>query len=313
MYEDLSNDLLLPTRRRFASGLLAAGALMGAACGGGDNDDTSPGASGAPSLPADDEPVLFLAAFPDGLRTPPLLATGNSQRAIFAFVRGGIYLNDEDTTSQIDIELTHPEGSLVEQLSATRYSTGIPRPYFALDFEPSIAGLYTASTTAFEGDFMTAEFAVAETSSVVQVGEQLPAVPTATDGDTRGIQRLCTRVDGQCPFHSTSLDEVLGAKPVALLIATPEFCQTAICGPVVELLIEAASSYGDIEFIHAEVYVDPSRIGEPDVEFADIVEAMGLTFEPTLAVCDSAGQLVRRLDLTFDSVELEAALKMATA
>ena len=44
---------------------------------------------------------------------------------------------------------------------------------------------------------------------------------------------------------------------MALLFATPQLCQSRVCGPVVDIALQTAAKYGDrVEFIHQEVYVD---------------------------------------------------------
>ena len=68
-----------------------------------------------------------------------------------------------------------------------------------------------------------------------------------------------------------------------LLISTPGFCQTDICGPVLDLLIDEAGDRTDLNVIHAEVYVDPSDFatgGFP--ELTPAVNAMALPFESAL-------------------------------
>ena len=63
---------------------------------------------------------------------------------------------------------------------------------------------------------------------------------TPTFDDARGVDPICTRSPEPCPFHDRTLTDVVeSGEPVALLISTPGFCQTAICGPVLELLMEA--------------------------------------------------------------------------
>ena len=54
------------------------------------------------------------------------------------------------------------------------------------------------------------------------------------DGRSRPI---CT-AEPRCPLHTTSLDAAVAAGgPVALLVSTPKFCQVAICGPVLDVLL----------------------------------------------------------------------------
>ena len=94
-----------------------------------------------------------------------------------------------------------------------------------------------------------------------------------------------------------------------LVIATPEFCQTAICGPVLDLVIEALPDYPTITAIHAEVYADPLSGDDPRAGgLAPITDAFALSFEPTLYLMDATGTVVTRLDSVYDRVELREAL-----
>ena len=58
-------------------------------------------------------------------------------------------------------------------------------------------------------------------------------------------------------MHGQSFAEVVGEKPAALLFATPQLCQSRVCGPVVDVALQLKERYGDrVEFIHQEVYRD---------------------------------------------------------
>ena len=51
--------------------------------------------------------------------------------------------------------------------------------------------------------------------------------------------------------------DVVGKKPVALLFATPQLCQSRVCGPVTDVAAQMKAKYGNrMEFIHQEVYED---------------------------------------------------------
>jgi hypothetical protein len=108
-----------------------------------------------------------------------------------------------------------------------------------------------------------------------------------------------------CPLHGTSLDTAIGGdRAIALLIATPAFCQTAICGPVLDLLVARQGDFADtVTMVHAEVYTDDSAR-----QTTETVMAYGLTWEPSLFLARPDGTITSRLDYTFDSTELDQAL-----
>ena len=72
-------------------------------------------------------------------------------------------------------------------------------------------------------------------------GERLSRVDTPTTADAAASNPICTRDPG-CPFHDVHAARRAGRgrKPVALLVATPAYCQTAVCGPVLDVLLESA-------------------------------------------------------------------------
>ena len=61
---------------------------------------------------------------------------------------------------------------------------------------------------------------------------------------------------------------MLGKEPIVLLFATPQFCQSRVCGPVVDVAEQVKQEYGDkAAFIHMEIYNDndPSKGVRPQV------------------------------------------------
>ncbi len=82
-----------------------------------------------------------------------------------------------------------------------------------------------------------------------------------------------------------------------------------VCGPSLDLLIEAAPRHPRVQFLHAEVYQDAAKLGSiQGAKLAPVVVAYSLTYEPVLFVADGTGRLVDRLDNIFDRADLEAAL-----
>ena len=76
---------------------------------------------------------------------------------------------------------------------------------------------------------------------------------------------------------------MLGKEPIVLLFATPQFCQSRVCGPVVDVAEQVKQLYGDkAAFIHMEIYNDndPSKGVRPQVR------AFHLPSEPWLFAID---------------------------
>ena len=80
--------------------------------------------------------------------------------------------------------------------------------------------------------------------------------PTRSASVKGDEELLDTRVPPS-DMHEQSFDQVVGKKPVALLFATPQLCQSRVCGPVTDIALQMKAKYGDkVEFIHQEVYED---------------------------------------------------------
>ncbi len=144
------------------------------------------------------------------------------------------------------------------------------------------------------------------------VGDPFPSIASPTVDQPAGVDRLCTRVV-PCPFHAQSVDEVVGTgRPAAVLVATPAFCSTAYCGPVLDTLIDESGAHPDVEFIHIEVYANPDEVDgnylDPRIRLAPAVADLRLGFEPSLFVVAGDGTLVDRIDNVFDRTELAEVL-----
>jgi len=141
---------------------------------------------------------------------------------------------------------------------------------------------------------------------VASVGDRAPRVATDTLASVHGDKELLdTRVPpGRMQQHS--LTEVLGHKPVALIFATPQLCQSRVCGPVVDIAAQLKAKYGDeVEFIHQEVYRD----NDPRKGLREPLRRFGLPTEPWLFVIDRHGRIRARLEGSFGLHAFEAALK----
>ena len=143
---------------------------------------------------------------------------------------------------------------------------------------------------------------------VVSVGDRAPKVETDTLESAGGdVASIDTR-QPPSKLHERSFADVLGQKPVALLFATPQLCQSRVCGPVVDVASQLKSRYGDqVEFIHQEVYVD----NDPSKGLREPLKRFGLPTEPWLFVVGADGRVTARLEGSFGLGAFERALQTA--
>lgn len=142
--------------------------------------------------------------------------------------------------------------------------------------------------------------------TVPDVGERAPVVETDTVAAAAGdIASIDTRVPPD-DMHTVDLADVAGRRPVAILFATPQLCESRVCGPVVDIAEQLKATYGErMAFIHQEVYVE----NDPNKGLRPPLEAFGLRTEPWLFVLDEDGRVTARLEGSFGFRALEQALR----
>ena len=148
----------------------------------------------------------------------------------------------------------------------------------------------------------------AKKDPIPAVGEKPPAVATDTVASARGdVESIDTRVPPS-DMHERSFADVAGEKPVALLFATPQLCQSRVCGPVVDIAAQLKSKYGDrMEFIHQEVYRD----NDLNAGLREPLERFNLQSEPWLFVVGRDGRVTARLEGSFGLGAFEEAVRTA--
>jgi hypothetical protein len=268
-----------------------------AACGGSDRSESASDQTASSSTTSGGLAIakVFSPEQPVGVPVRLPLALADSQGALL-----------DGVPSHIKVRYGPETGDLTTALDLSRHSQGIPRPYF-----PLVATFTAPGTWRIR---VEANGATADATVTARPPDQLPAVPgvgdklismkTPTKADALGVDPICTR-QPPCPFHERSLDEVMtGGKAVAFIVSTPAFCQTAICGPVLDLLVDRAKDLSaTVDFVHAEVYTDDTA-----KTTTDAVQTYGLTYEPALFLALPDGTIQGTLAYTFDGVELDAEL-----
>ena len=141
------------------------------------------------------------------------------------------------------------------------------------------------------------------------VGTQPPRIHTPTVADAGGdVASIDTRLPPSS-MHDADFADVLGKKPVVLLFATPQLCQSRVCGPVVDVAEQVKASSGDdVEFIHMEIF-NNNRI---DDGVRPQMVAFHLQTEPWLFVFDRSGKVAARIEGAFSERELKDAIAKAT-
>lgn len=198
---------------------------------------------------------------------------------------------------------------IAENLSAERLSLGEGTPAFWV-FAANIDApdVYALIVDGGPEDGASLQIRDPGLLTVPRVGQVLPPLDTPTVDDARGVEIICTRVPEQCPFHDVTLSQALAdasanSKKVAFLVGTPAHCQTGVCAPILDNLIDLQAQFPDVTFVHVDVYAD-----EAATKVAPAVQALTLTFEPVLWITDSTGVITHRFEGVWHPSEVAQAL-----
>ena len=158
----------------------------------------------------------------------------------------------------------------------------------------------------------SARVRVKEASATPALGTAAPRSISKTLADVDGFEQLTTDFEADEELYAMTIAEALDAdKPLLVVFSTPAYCQTATCGPQLEVIKELKEEYADrMNFIHIEVYDNPHEI-EGDLSRAVIsptAEEWGLPSEPWTFIVDRDGVIRAKFEAFTTREELEAAL-----
>jgi hypothetical protein len=149
----------------------------------------------------------------------------------------------------------------------------------------------------------------------IAVGEKAPLTATPTLDDM-AVEELTTDPNPSLSMYEMSLDEALtNGRMTVVVFATPAFCTSATCGPLLDQVKDMVELAPDVDFIHVEVYQgfdDPSFAPTADY-LTPAVRDFGLVTEPWVFVMDASGTVISRLDGILGIGELERLLGIEVA
>ncbi len=150
---------------------------------------------------------------------------------------------------------------------------------------------------------------VKKTSAAPAVGDHAIPSKTPTLASTGGnLDELTTARHPDKGLYESSVAAALAAKaPFVVTFATPAFCQSRTCGPVVDVVSavrkqEPKSS--PVRFVHVEIYAD----NDPAKGVNQWVSQWRLPTEPFTFVVDRTGVIRAKLEGAFSEGELERAV-----
>jgi hypothetical protein len=319
--------------------VLVAVAGLGAACGSSDSANTPPPQPEPTGTPADfptanDKTLNDLASMAEG--KGPVLAPSVSilHRGVNRF---GFGLFD---TAQKQIT-----GAEVAIYTARQNGSGVRGPYVARSESMTVKPQFESQTTAqdpaaaksvyvadvpFKHTGKQAVIAIAKLDGRLlvtngysvnvtrpgrfeppDVGDRAISVHTQTLTDVGGdAAALDTRRPEATDLLQNDLADVLGKRPVVITFATPQLCQSRVCGPTVDIVEQVkATARKDVAFIHQEVYQD----NQVNKGLRAQLVAWRLQTEPWTFVIDRGGRISTRFEGGFSVGELQRAVAKVTA
>jgi hypothetical protein len=176
-------------------------------------------------------------------------------------------------------------------VSRVVYSAQVPFPE---------SGEWRMAALIREGEELTATLLssaqVGEFNAVPRAGQPAPLIHTPTAEEVGGdLSKITTRVP---PDTQNKVDyaEALGKEPILLLFATPQFCQSRVCGPVVDVAEQAQQEHeNEAAFIHMEIYND----NDPGQGVRPQVRKFHLPSEPWLFAINRRGVVSSAIEGAF--------------
>jgi hypothetical protein len=140
------------------------------------------------------------------------------------------------------------------------------------------------------------------------IGAKAPASATPTLATARGnTEELTTRVPPDLVLLRYSVAGSLAArKPFVVTFATPRYCASRTCGPVVDVVdyVRRKDSRRGIRFIHVEVYAG----NNPQRGYNRWMRQWGLRTEPWTFLVGRDGRIKAKFEGSVSASELEAAI-----
>lgn len=153
-------------------------------------------------------------------------------------------------------------------------------------------------------------FFVGEHTAEPANGDAAPRSKQLVLRDVKDLAAIDSSDPPHPELHQITVAEALDArKPTVIVFATPAFCQTRFCGPMVEAVVyPLVRPYREkVSFIHIEPYeLDQARAGK--LVPVPQMQEWGLTTEPWIFVMDAGGKVAAKFEGVASQDEVRAVL-----
>jgi hypothetical protein len=138
------------------------------------------------------------------------------------------------------------------------------------------------------------------------VGSPAPRSRNLIASDVKNLREIDTSLRPDPRLHQVRMaDAIAQGKPQLIVFATPQFCTSRMCGPVVDIVRTLLPTYGKrFAFIHQEIWQDFA-----EKKVFPTVEEWRLSSEPWIFIVDSEGIIRAKFEGLVTVQEIESALQ----
>ncbi|HJQ95634.1 MAG TPA: thioredoxin family protein [Acidimicrobiia bacterium] len=155
---------------------------------------------------------------------------------------------------------------------------------------------------------MQASFIVGNDDPMPGVGEPAISIETRTAAE-HPLEEISSDPDPDPSFYELSLDQALtNGQPTVVVFASPAFCTSQTCGPMLDQVEAVASEHPGVNYLHVEIYENLDAETSAELQISDAVLAWGLPSEPWVFVIDRDGRVSSRFEGALGDGEIEGAL-----
>jgi hypothetical protein len=212
-------------------------------------------------------------------------------------------------------------GKIKQQRSVHRHSDGTEHVHGG---ESGIRGLYVAQVSFARAGTWGIEILALEKDGSREVARiavtvldipQTPALGSLAPrsrnliaSDVKDLRQIDTSQRPDPRLHQVRIaDAIARGRPQLIVFATPQFCTSRMCGPVVDIVRALLPAYGKrVAFTHQEIWQDFA-----EKRVFPTVEEWRLITEPWIFVVDGRGIIRAKFEGLVTARELEAALQQA--
>lgn len=155
------------------------------------------------------------------------------------------------------------------------------------------------------------EFQVTEEGVGPKVGQPAPPSRQPVLRDVQDIDDIDSSLPHRPHMHSVRIADALGqGKPVVIAFATPAFCVSRLCGPVMDEVMDPlyARYRQQATFVHVEPYdLRAARQGK-ELRLTATMREWGLVSEPWIFVLDGQGRVAAKFEGIVSRDEVEEVL-----